>query len=421
MKILLINHTFQIHYYSRRWKLFAQVHPDVDVYLLTHSKYTWYKHKQYSYGTSTTIFGENKDDGNFHIRVFRPRFKYTWVSSDFKPLLLEIRPDVIYHIGDEMQPSLLQIKRITKKYLPNTKLMLFTMMGPVSPLFLDLRPRPFSEWVRQQIRYLLGSYVWKNVRNEYGSVFCHYPDAVKYLRRIGYRGNLYMQTQVGVNTEWFYPDNESRNNIRNKLNISDDVYLFGSASRFSIDKGLDDIIAALPDCGNWKFLMMGTGTEEQIRHVKDKIRERGLEDKIILTGFVDWYDIAKYWNAIDCAVHVPRTSRDWVETFSLAVVQPMACGKPIIGNTSGSVPYQIGNDGLIVKEGDISGLREKMIWVMSHHEAAKKIGEKMYDRATSCFSIQHLNDLFYRTIMEDVLTGRYDKSKHDMANEKNNN
>lgn len=27
-KIVLINHTFQINYFSRRWQLFAQQHPN---------------------------------------------------------------------------------------------------------------------------------------------------------------------------------------------------------------------------------------------------------------------------------------------------------------------------------------------------------------------------------------------------------
>lgn len=415
MRIVFINHTFQINYYSRRWQLFAQCHPDVEVYLLTHSKYTWYKHKQYSYGTSTTMVGENKDEGNFHIRAFRPKYKYTWISPDFEPLLLEIRPDIIYHIGDEMQPSLLQIKRIVKKHLPQTRLILFTMMGPVSPLFLDLRPRPFKQWFRKQYRYLMGMYVWKRIRKDYQAIFCHYPDAVKYLRDIGYKGNLYMQTQVGVNTEWFYPNAETRKEIRDKYNIADDVYLFGSASRFSEDKGLDDIVAALPEKGKWKYIMMGTGSDDQVAHIKEKIKERGLEDHVIMPGFVDWYEIAKYWNAIDCAIHVPRTTDFWVETFSLAVIQPMVCKKPIIGNTSGSVPYQIGSDGMIVKEGDIKGLSDKIQWILEHKEEGKAIGEKMYDRAATYFSIRHLNNLFYRTVTEDVMNDRYDEAKHDMA------
>ena len=59
-----------------------------------------------------------------------------------------------------------------------------------------------------------------------------------------------MQTQVGVNQEWFYRDDLKRQAIREKYNLGD-AFVFGSATRFTPDKGLDDIIDALPDDGNW--------------------------------------------------------------------------------------------------------------------------------------------------------------------------
>lgn len=33
-KVAIINHSFQVGYFCRRWELFALQHPDVDVYLL---------------------------------------------------------------------------------------------------------------------------------------------------------------------------------------------------------------------------------------------------------------------------------------------------------------------------------------------------------------------------------------------------
>ena len=39
----------------------------------------------------------------------------------------------------------------------------------------------------------------------------------------------------------------------------------------------------------------------------------------------------------------------------------------------------------------------------------------MQKRAQKCFSIMHLNDIFYDTIMEDVLYGKYDENKIDMT------
>ena len=158
--------------------------------------------------------------------------------------------------------------------------------------------------------------------------------------------------------------------------------------------------------------MMGAGSDEDTLRLKALIKERGLDDKIIMTGFVDWYDMTKYWNAVDCALHLPRTTSTWEETFSLSVVQAMVTGKPIIGSDSGSVPYQIGPDGMIVPEQNIDALREKIEWVLSHQDDAALIGDKMRMRVESCFTIQHLNDMFYETML-DVLRDKYDMNKVD--------
>ena len=82
---------------------------------------------------------------------------------------------------------------------------------------------------------------------------------------------------------------------------------------------------------------------------------------------------------------------------------------------SGSVPYQIGFKDMIVPEGDVKALSDKISWVLCNQTEAKHIGEKMYDRVHKSFTVEHLNDLFYATLM-DILKGVYDEGKVDMAN-----
>ena len=414
LKLALISHTFQINYYARRWELFAQKHPDIDVYLLAPSVVKWYPKKDYSYGNSKTTKGKEIDNGNFHVRLFNPIFKRSFLSWNIKELLSDIKPDVFYHVGFHTQISLVQIGRIMRKRFPESKLILHSMRGPNFDLKIEKTPCSVKEWISRRLKYVYYSSIWHYVKKHYKAVFCHYPGAVECFRKEGYDGPVYMQTQVGVNTEWFHPDEESRRVIRDKYNLGD-AYVFGSASRFSSEKGLDDIVAALPTKGNWKFLMMGSGSEADLSRLKKAISDRGLDDKIILTGFVDWYEITKYWNAIDCAIHVPRTTEHWVETFSLSAIQPQATMKPVIGNTSGSVPYQIGFPEMIVEEGDIKALHDKIQWVLENPDKAAKIGTEMYRRCINSFSVQHLNDMFYDTLIEDVMNNAFDEAKTDMT------
>ncbi len=413
--IVLINHSFQINYFSRRWKLFSESHPDFDVYLLAPNKYEWYSEKKYNYGSSSLLEGKEKEDGNFHIRLFKVKKipHKGWTSLDFEHLFREINPDIVYHIGTHNQESLYRITKLLVKKFPHVKRLAFSMRGPA----LNLKIPPICilspSSIARRIMYYRHKYVLNYIHRHIDAFFCHYPDAIECFRSEGYSGPLYMQTQVGVNMEWFHEDTIARKEIRDKYNLGDS-FVFGSASRFTSDKGLDDILNALPKDGNWKYLMMGKGSQEDIDRLRLIIEKRGLQNKVIMTGFVDWYDMSKYWNAVDCAIHVPRTTPWWEETFSLSIIQAMITKKPIIGNTSGSVPYQIGPKALCVNEGDNQSLSLKIQWVLDNQSQLSKISEQMYERALQ-FSVQHLNDVFYDTLIEDIIPGLYDNEKVDMA------
>ena len=93
----------------------------------------------------------------------------------------------------------------------------------------------------------------------------------------------------------------------------------------------------------------------------------------------------------------------------------MITKKPIIGDDSGSVPYQIGLEEMIVPEGNVKALQNKINWILGHKEEAKAIGGRMYDRAIKSFEVKHLNDMFYETIVEDIIPGKYDEKKFDMT------
>lgn len=415
MKIVIINHTFQQERFYKRWKALAEMHHDLDVTLLTPRKWMDGKRRTLTYGKEIERYGKEIDGENFHIKLIEMiEHKIgTWTSDEMIRIITEIQPDIIYHIGEHRQDSLLQILKNRKKYYPKAKVIAFSMRGHQQSLQLKI-----SNNFLKQGKHCVG-YLWNYSRLQYfnrncDAVFCHYPEAMSEFRREGYKKPIFMQTQVGVDTDVFYANAESRQRIRNMYNIGD-AYLFGSASRFADGKGLTEIIQALPKEGNWKYLMIGSGRADEVKKVQQQIQNRGLSNKIILTGFIeDWGDMAAYWNAIDCAVHVPLTTAEWEETFSLSLVQAMATRLPVIGSSSGSVPYQIGDNGIIVEEKDIQALHDKFVYMINNPDYGRQIGEIMMRRAVNCFSIKHLNDIFYDTIV-DINHGIYDWRKIDMT------
>ncbi|MBI9096385.1 MAG: glycosyltransferase [Sphaerochaeta sp.] len=414
MILVLINPTFQKMQFCKRWSELAAEHPDLDITLVLPTEFEWS-----GFGFSDIKTGESSDDLNFHKRAVPivNRTKLGWISKGMINLIDEIKPDVVYHIGSHNQPSLMQLLEYKANKCPSLNIYAFSMRGPVYDLDhlysrigrekkLFRKALRFAFWVRQvnQVKKL----------NRYcDAIFCHYPDALHSFRKEGFKGPIYIQTQVGVDTDLFYPNPTARNIIREKYNL-EESYVFGSAIRLEPAKGALQIIEALPDEGSWKYLLMGAGTEENEKEIIQKIEKRGLKEKVILTGFIKPEDMPDYWNAVDCAIHFAQSTEGWVETFSLAVVQAMATQLPVIGSSSGSVPYQIGEDGIVVDEHDIHLLRGKIEWVLDNQDEAKKIGNKLYKRTINSFSTKSLNKLFYRTIM-NLQEGIYDQRDIEMA------
>jgi glycosyltransferase involved in cell wall biosynthesis len=257
---------------------------------------------------------------------------------------------------------------------------------------------------------------WKITKKIFDFINVHYPRGREIIKQQGkYDRNIQLQTQIGVNKDIYHPDDKRRTEIRKKYIIHQDEWVFSSAIRIEEAKGVFDIIEACKQINKpFKYLLMGNGRDFEI--VKSKIAQEGLDSKIILTDRIpNGEQVAAHMNASDCFIHVPRTKQSWVDTFPLAVVQGMASGLPVIGSDSGAVPYQLGPDGIIVKEGNPNELADMMIKTMEQQTWAKEVGEKMLTRVLNSFEIRHLNKCLYQTIKAH-LDGEPAKAIKDQVN-----
>lgn len=408
---MIISHTFTQQWLWKRWKMLADNHPDVEVTLISPDVWVEGKNKNYTFGTIIETHGKNYDSERFHVRTvdMKTYGAIGWVSQKIKNEIKALKPDFIFHIGTHLQDSLVETICLKKLYCKHAKVLAFSMRGPQHNLKKNSKGG-FKHLLNYEYRKKKLKYVRKNV----AAIYCHYPDAKELFIKEGFKEPIYIQTQVGVDTTIFKPNEEYRRQIRKQYNLGDS-YVFGSAVRLTSDKGVMEVIEALPQEGNWKYLLMGNGTDSDVQAINEAIKKKKIEDKVILTGFINSADMPIYWNAVDCAVHVPRSTENWVETFSLALVQAMATQLCVIGNTSGSVPYQIGNDGIIVPENDVEKLRDTMQYVLDNPHFALQNAVLMRKRAEECFDIKHLSECFYKSIC-DIQKGVKNPDHFDMAN-----
>lgn len=406
--VIIISHVFREKRSWKRWQLMVKNHEDIDLTLLAPKHWEEGRSADYTFGKTIKEKGIFIEEDRFRVNLIDMRhIKYFgWVSFDLIEIIKTKKPTLIYHIGHHQQISLTETLILRKLYSPSTKVVAFSMRG---------LPNDFDRQVdfKRNILNLIEKFKWNYFKKNIDAIMCHYPEAKLQFENEGIHQPIYIQTQIGFDRDLYKFSIEGRNEIRELFNIKDE-YVFGSASRFSEDKGIDDILDSLPISGNWKYLILGSGTEYQTKRIQEKVIELSLEEKVIFCGFIEWTELSKYLSALDCFVHAPRTTQKWLETFSLAIVQAMAVGLPVIGNTSGSVPYQIGKDGIIVEEGNIEQLNNALKNAISNPNKYQEIGTLMKERALKCFEIRHLSECFYYSI-KDIILNEFDEKKCDMT------
>ena len=405
MKLLIVATNLNRKKFWRRWQFLKDYDKEMEIVILSPKKYEDGTRAAYSFGFVEVHKGASYSEERFKvvpIEIKQDRFG-GWSSGDIVPNIKKERPDVVYYIGTHGSPSLCQTIRGARAV--GAKAYVFTMRG-------DIERQKHLPLKHRLIRIYNDAITKKNVKGS-DAIFVHYPDAITAFRKEGYKGPIFINTQIGVDTSYFTFKPEGRERVRRLLGL-EDCFVFGSASRFNAEKGILDIIEALPCDKRVKCMILGSGSESEIKAIRDKAAECGVEDQILMPGLIGWEELPDYLSAMDCALHVPKRGANWVETFSLALVQEMSTGIPVIGSYSGSVPYQIGRDDLLVKEGDVDAIREKMNFVIDNPDAAREIGESMRARCVNCFDVEHIAKCF-DIVIKELAQGIYNENHIDTA------
>lgn len=83
----------------------------------------------------------------------------------------------------------------------------------------------------------------------------------------------------------------------------------------------------------------------------ETVKTMGLSSRVKFLGFVNDRDLPLYYRGATAFL-----SPSLWEGFCLPVVESMACGCPVIGSTTGSLPEIIGKGGILVDPNDISAI-----------------------------------------------------------------
>jgi glycosyltransferase involved in cell wall biosynthesis len=134
-------------------------------------------------------------------------------------------------------------------------------------------------------------------------------------------------------------------------------FTIGYVGRLIREKGLFTVLDAVKACEpKVNFLMMGSGDASD--ELTRRIRELGLGDRIRILNSQSQERVAVFMNSLNALVLMSETTRTWKEQFGRVIIEAQACGVPVIGSSSGSIPSVTGDGGWIVPEGSSFQLAE---------------------------------------------------------------
>ena len=192
------------------------------------------------------------------------------------------------------------------------------------------------------------------------------------------------------------PAHLPRASARSRMGAPDDVLLLGWVGRISSEKGLDVMLAALPDLQDLPLKVSVVGDGPLRERLEAEAKRLGVADRIDWHGVVE--GAARYVSAFDCFVLSSRT-----EGTPIALLEAMSASVPVVATAVGGVPDVLREDeGLLVPPEDPAALAAAIRVTLIDRTAAAERVRRARSRVSQDFAPapwmeRHAN--FYRTIL----------------------
>jgi glycosyltransferase involved in cell wall biosynthesis len=204
----------------------------------------------------------------------------------------------------------------------------------------------------------------EQVKNRLQRIFFGLSDMLVYIsecqaaywRSRGVRAKAECVIHNGVDIDFFSVGQAERmrGEARRQMGLHDSEYVIGLCGRFWPEKNhtqLVDAVVQLKEEGvPVKAVLVGGGPSQSA--VQDYVRARGLSDAVIFAGHQN--DVRPYIAAFDVGVLCSTT----VETFSVAALEIMAMGRPVVLSELGGASEMVieGKNGFLFPVGDTRAL-----------------------------------------------------------------
>lgn len=177
----------------------------------------------------------------------------------------------------------------------------------------------------------------------------------------------------GVDFEVFHPMDADK--CRRELGLDGPVILF--VGRLNRLKGLEYLIAAMKKVNecfrNVSLIIVGDGPLEKL--CRELSSAHGIADSVVFKDRVSHKDLPKFYAAADVLV-LPS----FYESFSMVVLEAMACGCPVVTTRNVQAVMAMGNEeSKVISAGDSDAIASSVAAILADESLAADMRRKSFE------------------------------------------
>jgi L-malate glycosyltransferase len=364
MKVLLLSDTYSEH--TEKWALgLAEKGVQIGIFSFNKASYEWYNHE------NVTVFFE--PETNINAESTFTKLSYLKYVTILKRIIKHFNPDILHaHYATS-----------------------YGLVGALSgfhPFILSVWGADVYDFpARSKLHRKVFQYNLKRADVILSTSHIMKEEVNKYTAK------EVIVTPFGVDIEKFskkeFPGKDKSiihigtiKPIEEKYGI---IYII-EAAKLVIDRNKDK---------KFKFYLIGSGSD--LGAYRKIIKEKDLDTSFEVTGRIPFAEISNYHNLLDIFLNV---SIDDSESFGVATVEAMACGKPVIVTDVGGLMEVVdhGKFGIVIPKKDSAAMADAIDKLVNNPEEASALGLKarknVLDRYDWSNNLQKMIDIYNSTV-----------------------